>query len=207
MTVEEYRATVTREKRRAVLDAALAAFLKRGYDGTSMAQVARQADVSSATVYKHFPAKADLFGAIMERFWENEEGAAPPAPVPGNPRSGLTEIGRHYAGLLTRPDTVPLFRVVVAEVPRFPELGEKLYQLGKLPYLNRLRAYLEAEMKAGTLSITDVTLAKRQFLGMINDLVFWPRMLVPDAALSPDEVERVVDEAVETFVARYGIAQ
>ncbi|MFC0551791.1 TetR/AcrR family transcriptional regulator C-terminal domain-containing protein [Planotetraspora thailandica] len=43
----------------------------------------------------------------------------------------------------------------------------------------------------------------RQFLGMINDIVFRPRLLVPALEMTPAEAERVVNEAVKTFLARY----
>ncbi len=205
MTLEEYRQGVARQKRDAVLDAALRLFLKNGYDRTPIEAVAREAGVSSATVYKHFRSKADLFGGIMERFWQNgPDDNRPPAPEPGDPRAGLTAIGRHYAMLLRDSDTAPLFRVIIAEVSRFPELGERLYEVGKLPYLERLRAYLASEVEAGALHIDDVKLAKRQFLGMINDLLFWPGMLIAGFEVDDAHANRVVDEAVETFLARYG---
>lgn len=96
-----------------------------------------------------------------------------------------------------------LFRLVTAEAPRFPELGQELYERGKKPYLDRINAYLEAETALGALKIDDAPLAARQFLGMINDVVFWPRLLIPSLTLPPDEVDRVVREAVATTLARY----
>ena len=49
------------EKRAAVLEAAKALFLARGYDGTSMDAVAQAAGVSKLTVYSHFQDKDTLF--------------------------------------------------------------------------------------------------------------------------------------------------
>ena len=198
-----YRARVVAEKRAAAMDAAIKLFLTNGYDQTTLESVARSAGISSATVYKHFPTKAELFGGIMARLWENEPDDLPRMPPPGNPREGLLAIGRAYARLLSHDQTVSLFRVVTAEAPRFPELGQELYERGKKPYLDRLRVYLEAEIEAGTLRIGDIPLAKRQFLGMINDVIFWPRLLIANLKLSAAEIDTVVCEAVETFLARY----
>lgn len=39
-------------------------------------------------------------------------------PAAGDPRAGLTKIGRDYAALLSRPQMVALFRLVIAEAPR-----------------------------------------------------------------------------------------
>ncbi|MEO1018552.1 MAG: TetR/AcrR family transcriptional regulator [Pseudomonadota bacterium] len=199
----EYRARVVAEKRAAAMDAAIDLFLTNGYDHTTLEQVAKSAGISSATVYKHFPTKAALFGGIMSRLWENEPEHLPAMPAPGNPRQGLLAVGRAYASLLLRDQTVALFRVVTAEAPRFPELGQELYERGKKPYLDRLRIYLEREISAGTLKINDIPLAKRQFLGMINDVVFWPRLLIVNLKISKKDADIVVREAVETFLRRY----
>lgn len=199
-----YRAQVVAEKRGAVLDAATALFLADGYDRTSLEVVAKTAGVSSATVYKHFPTKAKLFGGIMARLWENDEGAEADSPPAGDPRAGLMQIGRDYARVLLDPQTVDLFRLIISEAPRFPELGEELYQRGKQPYLDRLRRYFGSEIAAGTLAMEDVSLATRQFLGMINDIVFWPRFLVMTLEVTAEEAEQVVAAAVETILARYG---
>ena len=168
--------------------------------------MAREAGVSSATLYKHYPTKQTLFGAIMARLWESEPGAEGAMPEAGDPRAGLTLIGRDYAEVLGRHQTVALFRVIIAEAPRFPELGRELYERGKRPYLDRLRVYLEAEIAAGTLAIDDIPIAKRQFLGMINDVVFWPRLLIVDLEITDDEASAIVDHAVETFLRRYEVS-
>ncbi len=201
--LKDYQDRVAGEKRAAVMDAAITLFLSDGYDRVSLEAVAKAAGVSSATVYKHFPTKADLFGGIMARLWENEatgEGGVPPA---GDPRAGLLQIGRDYAALLQRQQTLDLYRVIIAEAPRFPELGQELHERGKKPYLDRLRVYLIGEIEAGLLSIDDIPLAKRQFLGMINDVVFWPRLLIVGLEVTPEETEKVVAAAVETFMAAY----
>ncbi|MDG3439392.1 TetR/AcrR family transcriptional regulator [Nitrospirillum amazonense] len=204
MAVEKYRERVKSEKRAAALAAAGRAFLSHGYDRTTLAHVAREAGISTGTLFKHFPTKAALFEGIMEELWEVDPKLQRPLPPAGNPTAGLTAIGHDYAGKLRQPDTGPLFRVIIAEAPRFPELGQALFLRGKAPYLDRLHAYLRSEIAAGTMDIHDVPLAARQFLGMINDLIFWPTFLAADQVVDDAEVGRVIDEAVLTLLARYG---
>jgi TetR/AcrR family transcriptional regulator, regulator of autoinduction and epiphytic fitness len=190
-------------KRDAVLDAAVQAFLQGGYSGTSLEQIAREAQVSTATVFKHYRTKADIFGAIMSRVFGNDDPATWP-PVDGSdPVAGLVQIGSHYAATLRDPRIRALFRVMIAEVPRFPELGQQLYERGKAPYLERVEAYLRAAVKARLLQIPDVKLATRQFLGMINDVVFWPHMLVMNLPDSDAEAVRVVRSAARTLCSAY----
>jgi TetR/AcrR family transcriptional regulator of autoinduction and epiphytic fitness len=73
----------------------------------------------------------------------------------------------------SRPSCDSLFyRVLIAEAPRFPELGRLLTERGKLPYLNRLSGYLKEEANGGRLEIHDTMRAARQFLAMISDQLF-----------------------------------
>jgi len=194
-----------RRKRSDVLDAATREFLEKGYARATLATIAEQAQVSTATVFKHFPTKADIFGAIMGEVFGNDKDEMPPPPQPGDPRAGLTEIGTNYAQLLCDPKIRALFRVIIAEVPRFPELGQELYQKGKMPYLARLKEYIESEVAAGTVNIKDIDLAIRQFLGMINDVIFWPHLLVVDLEDPDTHVARVVNGAVEVFLGAYAV--
>ncbi len=52
-------------KRTVILDAATTAFLRKGYLGTSMDEIAELAAVSKQTVYKHFADKERLFSEIV----------------------------------------------------------------------------------------------------------------------------------------------
>lgn len=118
-TTSEYHDRIQREKREAILRAATDLFLELGYDGTSLAKVAATAGVSTATLFKRFPTKAVLFDAIVTGHWAVGEQPEEP-PRTGDPRAGLRTIGLRYADLMTRPEMVALFRIVIAEVPRFP---------------------------------------------------------------------------------------
>jgi TetR/AcrR family transcriptional regulator of autoinduction and epiphytic fitness len=203
MSLEEYRKQVANQKRQAILDAAIKHFLAIGYERTTLEMVAKEAEVSTATVYKHFPTKRALFGGIMEHFWKSEVDLETSSKPETEPAKTLVAIGLDYARMLRQPNIEALFRVIIAEAPRFPELGEELYRRGKEPYLNQLHAYLEKQTQQQRFKIQDIPLAARQFLGMINDVIFWPRFLIMELEVSDIEVKRVVGEAVSTFLARY----
>lgn len=203
MPLEEYRKNVADQKRQAILDAAVEHFLAIGYERTTLEMVAKEASVSTATVYKHFSTKRDLFGGIMARVWETEVNAADLSTANTDPVATLTAIGHEYARLLREPQIEALTRVIIAEAPRFPELGEELYRRGKEPYLKQLHVYLQREIDQHRYQILDIPLAARQFLGMINDVIFWPRFLVMGLKITDAEVEAIVTEAVKTFLARY----
>lgn len=49
--------------------------------------------------------------------------------------------------------------------------------------------------------------AVRQFLGMINDVLFWPHMLIVDLSSSVEEADQIVSAAVGAMVRAYGSAK
>jgi TetR/AcrR family transcriptional regulator of autoinduction and epiphytic fitness len=60
------------------------------------------------------------------------------------------------------------------------------------------------ECDAGAADIADPEMAATQFLGMISNYLFWPRLVLPDWTVTPARTTAVVEEAVGTMVARYG---
>lgn len=199
--VPTYHQRVAQEKRAKIVTAATALFLELGYDRTSLARIAERSGVSRATLFKQFPSKAALFDAIVTESWSTADEEDPPPA--GNVVDGLSAIGRRYAELLGRPQMSDLFRIVIAELPRFPELAHAQFAHGKMPYFESVRDYLLAEHEAGTVRVDDVDLAATQFLGMISNYLFWPTLLVPGWQVSTERVAQVVDEAVRTITARY----
>jgi AcrR family transcriptional regulator len=198
-----YHQKVALEKRGLILGAATELFTELGYDKTSLARVAERAGVSTATMFKQFPTKADLFEAIVLQFWDagaDEDVTPPPA---GDPRTGLAVLGSRYAGLLRRPGMAGLHRMVIAEAPRFPDLGRVQFDLGKQPFFELVRDYIESEAGRGSLRVGDVVRATTEFLGMISNFVLWPQLLLQEWSPSDEEVDATVGSAVETFLARY----
>ena len=198
---------LAQRKREAIITAATELFLDRGYDGTSLARIAEAAGVSKSTLFKQFPTKAALFEAIVAESWQRDADDDAARPRTGDLRSGLTAIGRRYADLVGRPGMAALFRIVIAELPRFPELGRMQFQLGKLPYFTSVQQYLEAEHEAGNAEVPDAESAANQFLGMIANYVLWPRMLLTDWNPAASDINDAVDEAVRTMLARYAPAR
>lgn len=188
--------------RKAILDAAAELFLAAGFDGTSLARVADSAGVSKATLFKQFPTKSQLFEATVL-----EAASTPDAELRDPPsddfHAGLVHLGRAYADVLTRPQVAALMRMIIAELPRFPELRERTFDFGTLTVLAALRHYLREADAAGTADIDDLDVATTQFLGMIAAAVFWPRLVHGTWSITEEEELRAIHEAATTIAARY----
>ncbi len=185
------------------MGAATDLFSELGYDKTSLARVAERAGVSTATMFKQFPTKADLFEAIVLQFWAAGPGADVSPPEPGDPPAALRTLGGRYAALLHRPGMAGLHRMVIAEARRFPELGRVQFDLGKEPFFELVRDYIDAEAASGRLVVPDSVRATTEFLGMISNFVLWPQLLLQEWSPTDQAIAETVESAVETFLARY----
>ena len=199
-----YHQQVAQQKRSAILDAASQLFLELGYDRTSLAKIAERADVSRATLFKQFPSKASLFDDMVRQSWrtDDDDHITPPA---GDVQAGLVELGTHYAALISTREMTDLFRIVISELPRFPELAGAQFSLGKMPYFQRVRDYLESEVAAGTATVADLDLTSTQFLGMIANYLLWPKLLIPGWSVTSERQATVVAEAATTTAARIAV--
>src|SRR5687767_5395661 len=114
-------------KRKVIMEAATAAFLKQGYLGTSMDEIAAQAAVSKQTVYKHFSDKKTLFADIVTETSagvDEELKAATLALVEGDDlEDALRRVARQLMASILHPRVLQLRRLIIAEAGRFPEIG------------------------------------------------------------------------------------
>jgi AcrR family transcriptional regulator len=99
------------ERRETVLRTAVRAFAARGYYGTPTVDIAKEAGISQSYLYRLFPAKEDLFVAVLERCFRMvresfADGAARAASA--KPADILAAMGDAYAHLVSDPDVLLL---------------------------------------------------------------------------------------------------
>ena len=193
-------------KVRQILDGAREVFLSLGFDGASMGDIARMAGVSKGTLYVYFENKAELFSALVaeeRRISKRDFGFdMDSTDVAGE----LRRYGRSLLPYISRERNIQFVRTVMAIAERFSRVGEEFYRDGPARGAEHLRGFIEAHAAAGRLVVADTRMAALQLqhlfhAGIINELLYGVRD-TPDE----EEVARVVDEAVATFMARYGRA-
>ncbi|HTH18322.1 MAG TPA: TetR/AcrR family transcriptional regulator [Magnetospirillum sp.] len=184
-------------KRQAVIDAAERIFLGQGYANASMDGIAAEAGVSKRTVYNHFTSKRDLFQAVVCRLYAGLNGAeGNRLPTDEPAETVLPRFAVQVLAHLRRPEITGLLRLIIAELPRFPELGPTFHAAGKGPAVALLENYLAAQNAKGSLNVPDAWLAAAQFLGAVKEGAFWPALL----GLPVAEDERVINSAVAAFL-------
>jgi len=188
-----------------VLEGARTVFMADGFEGASVDEIARVAGVSKATVYSYFTDKRQLFIEVASRGCQLQAGAAlDQIDETAAPREVLGQTGRHFLQFITSEFGLQIFRICVAESGRFPDLGHGFYRSGPQVMRNELACYFEQACARGELQIDDYTLAADQF-GELCKADLWMRLMfgvIKEATMA--DINRVVDNAVDTFLARYG---
>jgi AcrR family transcriptional regulator len=110
-----------------VLRAAFIAFGERGFDKTSMDEVAEAAGTTKRTVYAHFTNKETLFRAAIGQATEWFLAELPALDPQGDAAEELTRFASRFSDLSTWLGPVRLQRVVIAEAERLPDLAERLH--------------------------------------------------------------------------------
>lgn len=188
-----------------VLNGARRVFMADGFEGASVDEIARVANVSKATLYNYFPDKRLLFMEVATTECQRQaRDALDNIDMSGQPKDVLKATGLHFVRFITSKFGQQIFRICVAESDRFPELGRQFYNSGPAVMRAEMAAYFEQAEARGELQIEDRILAVDQFAEMCKADI-WPRLIFGvTKSVSEAEIERVVDGAVETFMARYG---
>lgn len=188
-----------------VLEGARKVFMADGFEGASVDDIARQANVSKATLYSYFPDKRLLFMEVANQECARQSQAAiDNIDMSAAPRQVLSQAGRHFLRFITSKFGQQVFRICVAESDRFPEIGRAFYRSGPERMRGEMAEYFAGSIARGELQIDDLTLAADQF-GELCKADLWPRLMFGViSSVSEDDIARVVDGAVETFLARYG---
>jgi len=195
-------------KRRAILEAATALFLRNGYRGTSMDEIAARAGVSKQTVYKAFSDKESLFSEIVTSAVE-EAGDPVYTEVLelediGDLEADLRALARRMIGRVMQPRILQLRRLVIGEAGRFPELGRTFYEQGPGRTIAALAGVFGRLAESGALQLDDPQLTAAHFNWLVMSIPLNRAMLLgEDEPAAPAELDRYADAGVRAFLAAY----
>ncbi|MDE1172596.1 MAG: TetR/AcrR family transcriptional regulator [Parvibaculaceae bacterium] len=206
MDLQTYRRSIAELKQNSILASAREIFLARGYSRSGMADIARQADVSTATLYKHFPSKENLFQAVVNTCYETppQADSALHAGISGgaDPHGLLQQAIEACIGHEADPAHTALQRMVIAEVQTAPQLAYDIYANDSQYRVEHLKKTIDELVAHNHLRPHDTELSSRLLLGMIREMMVWPQLFGLEAAADPEEV----GEILSAFTARYGTA-
>jgi TetR/AcrR family transcriptional repressor of mexJK operon len=199
--------------RAAVVDAARTLFLRKGYAGTTMEEIAAAAGLTKRTVYNNYGGKEALFTQIVadviayaEEFARGLHEEFTVGITAANLRTELDDLGRRLALGIVRAEVVALRRLLIGEAREFPALAEEYFDRAPGQVIEALASGFRHLGRVGLLRVTDARRAAAQFAYLVAGEPLDRAMLV--GKVPPKE--RVIAGAkagVETFLARHGVAR
>jgi TetR/AcrR family transcriptional regulator, mexJK operon transcriptional repressor len=195
-------------KHRAILDAATDVFLRNGYLGTSMDEVAALAHVSKQTVYKHFADKERLFSEIVtatvDEIADPNTDEALNLRETGDLERDLRNFARRQLRAVMQPRVLRLRRLVIGEAGRFPQLGRLFYERGPGRTIDALATLFERLASHGSLEVDDPRLAAAHFNWLVMSIPLNRAMLLgEDEPATTAQLNRHADAGVRAFLAAY----
>src|SRR5580698_4113713 len=176
------------DTRAIIFDAARLEFAASGYAATSMESVARQAGVSTKTLYRLIPNKAALFEAMITNRIDTFASVVRVRACDGsNIKGALREALVVWGELILDGEVIALQRLILADSEKFPEIAETFYHKAIRRTEQTLATWLQAQSDRGLIRIDDAEVTAGMLLGM---LVFQPqRAVLFGHAPPPDRAE------------------
>lgn len=192
-----------RSTRDLVLDEAVRCFAEKGYDGTSLNDIAAGVGIRRPSLLHHFGSKETLYGEIFERIlsdWLERVGSAVAIDARGWDRVELV-LRAGFALFEEYPDYVRLMRREALDGGS--HLGIDLASVLR-PLFDSAAAYLEGQMDAGALRRLDprhlLITGYGAILTYFSDAPF-VNGLIDDEALTPANIKAHTDEVIAFFRA------
>jgi AcrR family transcriptional regulator len=192
------RPAFVEERRTAILEAALRVWAKRGFDGTSLSEVAGEAGLTKGTLYLYFPSKLALLEEAFRRYSLQPEIESGLARLRGKP---LPDVVRGLVAVLWRglEERRELAGVLLRELPNHVAEARHFVEQVMLP-MNRLLAdYLETALPAERRARIDTLVAARLLPGMVVAF-FLSQEILGAKELMPIATERIVGTITELFL-------
>lgn len=205
--VEKKDSVVTKGRKfKQVLDGARAVFLKEGFAGASVDDIASEARVSKATLYSYFPDKELMFSEVFRA--ELASGSEEPVAALAADRPAVEALPLIIHALATRSVSgagVRSYRMRVAESDRFPSLAREYLDTVHRRQRRDIRTFLERWTLRGELEISDFELATEQLIALATALIGDRAVFLGADSVTETQMHRATMGAAQVFLAAYGM--
>ena len=183
-TETDPKAKVMARSRALLVKAAREAFLSSGYGDSSVNRIAQEAGVSIKTLYRHFKSKDELFGAVIAGLCVYPSDPSVDLPWSEQPPDvALVTMGLEYLELILASDELALYRVIVRDNARFPQLSERYRTEVLLPREKVVTTYLDRWAPRRGWCIREPSRAVSTFFALLQRDLLEPMLLgVPQPA-------------------------
>ena len=185
-----------------LLDAAESVFLRFGYSSASMDDIARAAGMSKKTLYRLFETKESLFAAVVAARRATLDATIEAAGCTDalTAEAALRRFMGSMARFILAPRQAALYRLVIAEAQRAPELAHAFYNEGPCKSRAPLVAWFARLNEMGTLNVGDPESAARMLFSMVIADLQMCLFVGEIGAPSDSQIEQSVNRAVDLFL-------
>lgn len=188
-----------------ILEAAAELFLEKGFDATTIDDVAARAGASKPTVYRHFDDKETLYAAFIRHQCDLHRCQIFSVDLTSDDvRANLTRVARHYIDLIFHPTSIAIFRVSIAQAQRFPDLGRAFYEAGPAAGARRMGQMLAGAVARGHLRIDDIDAAAFEFIELCKAEHFYKVQFGITPGIDEATRQAIAARTVDTFLRAYG---
>ncbi len=166
-----------------------------GYASASMDEIAREAQVSKATLYRYYASKESLFAAVLGEL--SLAQIQPPAELGPRPEATLKVLVRKILDAYCDPAYQDFLGLCIGERSRFPELAADFWERIIERGIRLMSALFEREILRGNMRKLNPSLAAQELVGTLLAFAlmqsFSPRHPRKDR-------DQVVHQAVDVFL-------
>jgi len=189
----------TQVKRERIHQAAQALFMQQGFEATSMDTLALAAGVSKPTLYRYYHNKEALFIAVLEQLAVGHLSSHALLTLRERPVENLSMLkevltlwAQETIKHIMHPTYIGLMRLLIAELPRFPQLGSLFTQAVPQQGGTFLKEILESARQHGVIKSDNPELGGRLLVGSLLTYVLGG-LLTSDGVQHAPPPERIVD--------------
>jgi AcrR family transcriptional regulator len=200
MTTKRKRVSAA-DRRDQILNVAQVLFAKQGFRGTTTRQIADQAQVNEAILFRHFRSKEALYWAVLDQLSrERNSRGNLQALIAERVRNGKPEADEQFfaaiaEGILERSRRDPTFlRLFLFSALERHSLSQRFFRTYTTVYWDLLAKYIRGRMRAGEFRSTNPLLAARSFIGMVGHYNIMHSLLGPGKY--PDYSDRLVSKTL-----------
>ncbi|WP_312471945.1 TetR/AcrR family transcriptional regulator [Brucella sp.] len=191
----------TQLRRQAILRAAAQLFFEQGYATTSIDAIIERTGGSKRTIYSEFGNKEGLFLALVA---DSADRAISALSLDYNTQNDLpntlTVFGTHLLAVYMSPPVLGIYRIIITEAGRIPDLARLFYERGPGRTTEHLAKVLQAAADRKEIRIGDPLLVAGHFVGMIRDNLHLQVVLGLRPPPTEGEAQATVASAVALFL-------
>lgn len=192
------------EKRARILQAAKAIFLKSGYHGTSMNQIAQEAGVTKLTVYNHFQDKVNLFiCAITETCEETLCTKQFDLDTSADFYQTLFIVCSRALQIIYSPEALKLDHVLLELAAEQNPLALQFFEASHTRMENQLAEFFQKAAQLGFIQADDPIYQTELLLTLLLGVRHHKVLLGITAAPNAQELEQIIREAINLFLLKY----